>query len=106
MRLPNHERHYPFGSFVPGSKISSYPTCQSRTCEESFDPEKKYDKIIPKQVQKLEFCQSGRSRFNPIEAAPIQVDRCDAEGVKGGDAHEGKNQLLNLFGYITPLMAR
>ncbi|MCB1081818.1 MAG: hypothetical protein KDK63_01595 [Chlamydiia bacterium] len=54
---------------------------------------------IPKQLQKLEFCQSQRSRFNPIEAAPIQVDRCDAEGVKDGDVGEGKNQLLELFGY-------
>ncbi|MCB1116102.1 MAG: ribonuclease HII [Chlamydiia bacterium] len=54
---------------------------------------------IPKQLQQLEFCQSERSRLNPIEAAPIQVDRCDAEGVKGGDAQEGKNQLLKLFGY-------
>ena len=49
---------------------------------------------IPKQVQKIEF-----GRFNPAEATPIQMDRCDAEGVKDGDVGEGKNQLLKLFGY-------
>ena len=54
----------------------------------------------PKQLQKLEFCQCQRPRFNLIEAAPIQMDRCDAEEVKGGDVGEGKNQLLKLFGYI------
>ena len=29
----------------------------------------------PKKTQKLEFGQSQRSRFDPIETAPIQMDR-------------------------------
>ena len=49
---------------------------------------------IPKNTQKLEFCQSQRSRFDLLEAAPIQMDRSDAEGVKDGDADTGKNQVL------------
>ncbi|MCB1084716.1 MAG: SIS domain-containing protein, partial [Chlamydiia bacterium] len=32
---------------------------------------------IPKKTQNLEFCQSQRSRFDPLEAAPIQMDRSD-----------------------------
>ncbi|MCB1107626.1 MAG: hypothetical protein KDK76_05990 [Chlamydiia bacterium] len=56
-------------------------------------------KAIPKQLQKLEFCQSQPPRFNLLEAAPIQVDRCDAEEVKSGDVGKGKNQVLKLFGY-------
>ncbi|MCB1084739.1 MAG: branched-chain amino acid transport system II carrier protein [Chlamydiia bacterium] len=51
----------------------------------------------------MEFCQSQRSRFDPIEAAPIQMDRSDAEGVKDGDADTGKNQVLSFLGYNSKL---
>ena len=54
---------------------------------------------IPKKTQNLEFCQSQRSRFDPLEAAPIQMDRSDAEEVKDGDADTGKNQVLSFLGY-------
>ncbi|MCB1084642.1 MAG: hypothetical protein KDK60_00915 [Chlamydiia bacterium] len=47
----------------------------------------------------MEFCQSQRSRFDLLEAAPIQMDRSDAEGVKDGDADTGKNQVLSFLGY-------
>ena len=65
--------------------------CQSKLYLRSF--------YIPKWIQKLEFCQSQRPRFKPIEAAPIQLDRSDGEGVKDGDADAGKNQFLSLLGY-------
>ncbi|MCB1081667.1 MAG: ATP-binding protein [Chlamydiia bacterium] len=60
---------------------------------------------IPKRLQNLRFCQSERAKFNSLEAAPIQVNSCDAEGVKGGDAHEGKSQVLKSFGYNNHEMA-
>ncbi|MBF5059295.1 hypothetical protein NEPTK9_000805 [Candidatus Neptunochlamydia vexilliferae] len=50
-------------------------------------------------------CQSLRPRFRSLEAVPYPGDRGDAEGVKGGDAGVGKNQLLNLFGYISRLQS-
>ena len=54
---------------------------------------------IPQKIQKLEFCQSQRSRFDLLEAAPIRGDRSDAEEVKDGDADAEKNHLLSSLGY-------
>lgn len=55
---------------------------------------------IPKQLQNLEFCQSQRLRFDPIEATSYQNDRGDADGIKDKDGDAGKNHGLKLFGYI------
>jgi hypothetical protein len=46
---------------------------------------------IPNVIQKLEFCQSQRSRLDLLEAAPIQRDT--------GDADAEKNQCLNHVRY-------
>lgn len=54
---------------------------------------------MPKQIQNLEFCQSQRLRFDPIETVPYPSDRGDAEGIKDEDADAGKSQVLNLFWY-------
>ncbi|NGX46580.1 MAG: hypothetical protein K940chlam2_01775 [Chlamydiae bacterium] len=54
---------------------------------------------IPKEFQKLEFCQSQDPRFATAEAATIRRDRGDAGGSKGWDSGKGKNQFWKFVGY-------
>ena len=62
-------------------------------------------RYIPKQLQKLKFFQSQHYRFNLLEAAPIQLDRGDAEEVKGGDVGEGKTKFWNCLGIHLPVVS-
>ncbi|MCB1116523.1 MAG: Rpn family recombination-promoting nuclease/putative transposase, partial [Chlamydiia bacterium] len=86
-------------SKVIGIHILNFNSINAEKYHNTFHITEKDSGMILKQSQKLEFCQSQRSRLNPLEAAPIQVDRCDADGVKDGDVGEGKNQFSRLFGY-------
>ncbi len=54
---------------------------------------------IPKEFQKLEFCQRQEPRFATAEAATIRRDRGDAGGSKDWDSGKGKNQFWKFVGY-------
>ena len=64
MNLSRYYKFHFFDSFFPEYSLFFHPTDPSMTL-----------KNIPKKTQNLEFCQSQRSRFDPLEAAPIQMDR-------------------------------